>query len=107
MLKVSATTGDFNEPSHLSWDGAGDGKLKVDWPCSKAAEGAGLLDCYWWYKRQTGEEPIDSWTWDWEQYLGQSEEERETYEGAKRLGVSLALGVGVIKRRFRSKRAQR
>ena len=38
--------GDFNEPSHLSWDGADDGKLKVDWPCSKATEGAGLLDCF-------------------------------------------------------------
>ncbi len=66
-------TGDFNEPSHLSSTG-----LSVGWPCSKAAEAAGLVDCYWTHCLRTGATPFDSWTWSWSRYLSQtSASERE------------------------------
>lgn len=70
-------SGDFNEPSHL--DGSGD--LPVAWPCSKAAEAVGLLDCYYAHCQRTGIVPRKSWTWDWSQYLAQtSASEREFIE---------------------------
>lgn len=60
-------TGDFNEPSHLGTNG-----LNIDWPCSKAAEAAGLVDCYWTHCARTGATPFDSWTWSWSSYLSQT-----------------------------------
>ena len=60
-------TGDFNEPSHLD-----SGPLKIDWPCSKAAEAAGLMDCYSTHCQRTDLPLLDSWTWSWIKYIAQA-----------------------------------
>ena len=59
--------GDFNEPSHLSRS-----IMDIRWPCSKAAEEAGLIDCYSTHCQRTGSPMLDSWTWSWIKYLAQA-----------------------------------
>jgi len=59
--------GDFNEPSHLSRSSMG-----IRWPCSKAAEEAGLIDCYSTHCLRTKSPMLDSWTWSWIKYLAQA-----------------------------------
>ena len=58
--------GDFNEPSHLS------SSMDIKWPCSTAAETAGLMDCYSTHCQRTGSPILDSWTWSWTKYLAQA-----------------------------------
>ena len=65
-------TGDFNEPSHLAWDGKTGGRLAVEWPCSTAAAAAGLADCYHQDALACGRPVLDSWTWSWPRYLAQT-----------------------------------
>ena len=60
-------TGDFNEPSHLSRTG-----VNIKWPCSEAAEAAGLMDCYSTHCHRSGSPILDSWTWSWIKYLAQA-----------------------------------